>query len=68
MKVKLAILFILDTLVLVLLTYFMLNKIEHWTGILAIVCLGSGVAISIVAFLLLYFKFLELPVRDKKQQ
>ena len=67
MKLKLAILFILDTLVLILLTYCMLDKIDNSTSIVAILCLAGGLGISIIAFLFLYFKFLHLPVEEKKQ-
>jgi len=67
MKLKLAILFILDTLVLILLTYFMLDKIDNSSGIVAIIFLAGGLTISIIAFLFLYYKFLRLPAEEKKQ-
>jgi len=66
MKLKLMILFILDTIVLVLLTYLLLTHIEEQDGIFQVICLLLGVFLSITAFLVLYFKFLKIPIEEKK--
>ncbi len=66
MKLRLMILFILDTLVLVLLTYFLLSEIESGADLLCLSLLIAGVALSITAFLLLFYKFMRLPVHPKK--
>jgi membrane protein DedA with SNARE-associated domain len=66
MRLRLTILFILDTLVLVSLTYFLVNQLENDADLMSIIFLLVGVALSIAAFLLLYFKFMKLPLQDKK--
>jgi membrane protein DedA with SNARE-associated domain len=66
MRLRLTILFILDTLVLVSLTYFLVNQLENDADLLSIIFLVAGVALSIGAFLLLYFKFIKLPLQNKK--
>ncbi len=66
MKLRLTILFILDTLVLVLLTYLLLNQLEYGADLLTIIFLLCGVVLSITTFLILYFKFMKLPLQDKK--
>ena len=66
MRLRLTILFILDTLVLVSLTYLLLNQIEHDADLLTIIFLLFGVVLSITTFLILYAKFMKLPVQHKK--
>jgi len=66
MKLRLTILFILDTLVLVSLTYLLLNQLEYGTDLLTVIFLLFGVVLSITTFLILYFKFMKLPVEQKK--
>ena len=66
MKLRLTILFILDTLVLVSLTYLLLNQLEYGADLLTIIFLLFGVVLSISTFLVLYFKFMKLPVEPKK--
>jgi len=66
MKLRLTILFILDTLVLVSLTYLLLNQLEYGTDLLTVIFLLFGVVLSITTFLILYFKFMKLPVQQKK--
>ena len=66
MRLRLTILFILDTLVLVSLTYFLVNQLENDADLLSIIFLVAGVALSIAAFLLLYFKFIKIPLQNKK--
>ena len=66
MKLRLTILFILDTLVLVSLTYLLLNQLEYGTDLLTVIFLLLGVVLSITTFLILYFKFMKLPVQQKK--
>jgi len=65
-KLRLTILFILDTLVLVSLTYLLLNQLEYGTDLLTVIFLLFGVVLSIASFLILYFKFMKLPVQQKK--
>jgi len=66
MKLRLTILFILDTLVLVSLTYLLLNQLEYGADLLTVIFLLFGVVLSIATFLILYFKFMKLPVQQKK--
>jgi hypothetical protein len=68
MKLRLTILFVLDTLVLVFLSYVLFYNLEHGSDFLLIVFLLTGVCLSITAFLILYFKFLKLPLHDKKSK